>query len=53
VIASSAAVPNQGIQGEKVFQQAADPLPAVPDRAFGGAHQLGDEVALVWPFENG
>ena len=25
-----------------MFQQAADPLPAVPDHPFGGTHQLGD-----------
>jgi hypothetical protein len=53
VVSTAAVILNQGIQREQTFEQAADPLAAVPDRAFGGAHQLGDEVALVWPFENG
>jgi hypothetical protein len=30
------------IQREQVLRQGADPLTAVPDRAFGGTNELGD-----------
>jgi DNA-binding NarL/FixJ family response regulator len=42
MVPAASVVLNQGIHGEQVFQQAADPLPAVADRAFGGAQQFGD-----------
>ena len=42
VVATPAVVVDEGIWREQVFQQAANPLPTISDRAFSGAHQLGD-----------
>ena len=42
LIPTAAVILDQGIQGEQTFEQPVDPLAAIPDRAFGGDHQLGD-----------
>ena len=47
MVAAAAVIVDEGIWREQVFQQAADPLAAIADRAFGaggrtGRHQLGN-----------